>query len=80
MEGSREYPPDGRKEGTFIPYACPFMKTLSQLYRLRPSLRALHVPGAITIPPRWYRLGFLVSEAAKRHKLMLPFDQNAATC
>jgi hypothetical protein len=61
------------------------MRSLHQLYRLRPNTRSLHVPGPQMVPPRWYRLGFLVREVAKKHGLknpfdLPPFDQSAATC
>jgi hypothetical protein len=63
------------------------MKSLPQLYRLRTTTRSLHLPGPTFIPPRWYRLGFLVRQAAKKRglddqvsPLSLPFDQSPATC
>lgn len=61
------------------------MKSLDQLYRLRPSSRALHLPGPQFVPPHWYRVGVLVRAAAKKHGFrnpfdLPPFDQTGATC
>ena len=64
-----------------------YMKSLHKLYRLRPTVRSLHLPVPDMLPPRWYRLGFLVRQMAKKRGMSdsLPgsvpsFDQNPAAC
>ncbi len=61
------------------------MRSLHQLYRIRPNSRSLDLPGPALVPPHWYRLGFLVRAAAKKRGLrnpfeLPPFDQNLAAC
>lgn len=59
------------------------MRSLHQLYRLHQTSRSLHLPEPDLLPPRWYRLGFLVRRAAKKRGLgnfIPPFDQSPATC